>query len=42
MRTRLKRQQLEGQIDVLREQIHSVETSRKNQLEQPGDASRRI
>ena len=29
----LKRQQLAGQMDVLREQIHSVETSRKNQLE---------
>lgn len=30
---RLKRQQLAGQMDVLREQIRSVETSRKNQLE---------
>ena len=29
----LKRQQLAGQMDVLREQIRSVETSRKNQLE---------
>lgn len=29
----LKRQQLAGQLDVLREQIRSVETSRKNQLE---------
>ena len=29
----LKRQQLAGQMEVLREQIRSVETSRKNQLE---------
>ena len=29
----LKRQQMAGQMDVLREQIRSVETSRKNQLE---------